>query len=56
MIKKVYITPVIEIEKMDSAHLLAGSITSVGGDSGIELGTDETPGTADAPAFGEWRF
>ena len=56
MIKKVYITPVIEIEKMDSAPLLAGSIKSVGGDSGIDLGTDETPTSADAPAFGEWRF
>ena len=56
MIKKVYITPVIEIEIMDSAPLLAGSITSVGGDTDIELGTGEVPGTADAPAFGEWRF
>ena len=33
---------------MDAEEILAASVTSVGGDSGLGLGTGETPTEADA--------
>lgn len=46
--KKTYIAPVVEGVMMDAEEILAASVTSVGGDSGLGLGTGETPTEADA--------
>lgn len=51
MNKKVYIAPAIEVQKMELESMIAGSITSIGGDSGIGLGDGETPTSADSPFF-----
>lgn len=51
MKKKEYIIPAIEIVHVEVAPLMEASITSVGGDAGIEISTDEAPGTADSRFF-----
>ena len=47
--KKVYLQPETEVLKINVVEMLAGSITEVGGDSGIGIGdpTDPIPGEAD---------
>ena len=52
MIKKEYMTPAVEVVKMNCTPLLTGSITLIDGNSGIELGDDaDVPTSADAPTF-----
>lgn len=45
--KKTYISPALELMQAEVQQMLAASITNVGGDSGIELGTGDTPVEAD---------
>lgn len=56
MNKKVYMTPAVEVEKMELETIIAASITSVGGDSGIDLGDGEIPAEADSRLFGDDDF
>ena len=46
--KKEYMAPAIRINDAELGDLLQASITQVGGNSGIEIGTGETPTDADA--------
>ena len=57
MNKKVYMTPTIEVNEMDYAPLLAGSIT-ISGDSGITLADGDAviPESIDAPVFQDGGF
>lgn len=52
--KKTYITPVTDICQMDAEQMVAASITEVGGNSGIEMGTGETPEEADIKEAGNF--
>lgn len=52
--KKTYITPVTDICQMDAEQMVAASITSVGGNSGIEMGDDDTPTEADIKEAGNF--
>lgn len=45
---KAYITPESTIETMAGEQLICASVTGIGGDSGIEMGVDETPDEADS--------
>ena len=45
--KKNYIAPELSEQLMMEEQMIAASITTVGGDSGIEIGTGETPEEAD---------
>ena len=46
--KKSYLQPETEVLNVNVVEMLAGSITGVGGNSGLELGGDEEiPGEAD---------
>ena len=45
--KKTYIIPAMDVTLVVAEEMIAGSITGVGGDSGIEIGDGETPGEAD---------
>ena len=47
MVKKTYIIPATEVSFAEVEEIIAASITNVGGDSGIGMGTGETPNTAD---------
>ncbi len=47
--KKVYMTPLVTIEKLTIENMIATSITGVDGNTGITKGNDaEAPETADA--------
>ena len=52
--KKTYITPVTDICQMDAEQMVAASITSVGGDSGIGKGDGDTPIEADVKEGGNF--
>jgi len=56
--KKNYIIPALQPMSMDVERVIAGSITAIGGDAGIEIGEGDAPGTADAPGnpFGDSIF
>ena len=59
MMKKTYITPLTIVEFAQAETMMAVSITNVGGDSGIQLGTGDTPDEADTKehnVFGESIF
>ena len=45
--KKTYIAPQSANESMYTEMMLAGSIKTIGGDSGIGFGDEETPDEAD---------
>lgn len=45
--KKTYIAPALEYMQTEVQQMLAGSITAVGGNSGIGLGEGEAPEEAD---------
>lgn len=49
--KKVYMAPAVKINDAELGDLLQASITGVGGDSNIEIGTGETPTEADARPY-----
>lgn len=49
MNKKPYITPAVKLYTVEIAKIMESSINGVGGDAGIQMGTEgETPGTADS--------
>ena len=56
MNKKVYVIPAIDVEIIKLTPLMLGSITHVGGDSGIGLGDGEIPNTADGRLFDDSDF
>ena len=47
MMKKIYIIPATKVEGAVIEEMIASSITKVGGDSGLDLGTGEAPDNAD---------
>ena len=49
--KKTYITPLTIVEFTQAESMMAVSITNIGGDSGIQVGTGETPEEADVKEF-----
>ena len=51
--KKTYIIPTTEISQGVVEEMIAASITNVDGDSGIGLGTGETPNEADVKESGD---
>ena len=51
---KAYITPESTIETMAGEQIICASITGVSGDSGIEMGNDETPTEADSRSYSVW--
>lgn len=57
--KKTYIIPVLYVHHVQIETMIAASITGVGGNSTIELGTGDTPEEADVKDgnfFGESIF
>ena len=56
--KKTYIAPTSRETLYGVEQIIAGSITNIGGDSGIGLGEGDAPGEADAPKnpFGDSVF
>ena len=56
--KKTYISPAMDVTYMVAEQMIANSITKVGGDSGIGIGTGETPTDADVKGnfYGESIF
>ena len=55
MEKKTYISPAIKNETaLETESMIAASITDVGGDSGIGIGTGETPTNADTKESVDW--
>ena len=55
--KKTYIIPVAEPVYVQAENMIAASITGVGGDSDIQIGEGEAPGTADVKKVNtvEWE-
>ena len=47
VMKKAYINPAIEVSLAEVEQIIAASITKVGGDADLEIGSGETPGEAD---------
>ena len=45
--KKTYIAPELYMQLIQAEQMIAASITAVGGNSGIDMGTGETPAEAD---------
>ena len=58
--KKTYIVPTTNVTFCEATQMIAASITGVGGNSGIQMGTDETAPTEadvkDGNFFGESIF
>lgn len=56
--KKTYISPAMDVTYMVATQMLANSILTTGGDSGIDIGKGETPTEADVKGnfFGESIF
>ena len=56
--KKNYMKPALQPMDMGMENMLAGSITNVGGNSGIGMGTGDAPEEADVNAnpFGDSIF
>lgn len=56
--KKNYIVPALQSMDMNVEQMVAASIKTIGGNSGIQLGEDETPTEADVNAnpFGDSIF
>lgn len=50
--KKTYIVPETGIIVLQTEEMLAASITNVGGDSGLDLGTGDTPDVANSKGKG----
>ena len=51
IMKKDYISPEVNITYVEAYNMIAASVTNVGGDAEIGLGTDEAPGEADAKGY-----
>ena len=57
--KKTYIIPELTVQLMHAEQMIAASITKVGGDAQIELGSGDTPTEADVKSgsfYGETIF
>jgi len=56
--KKIYMTPVLDVQHVQAETMIAASITQIGGNSEIEFGEEETPDEADVKEnyFGETLF
>ena len=56
--KKTYIAPALDVQFVQMEQMIAASITTVGGTSGIDLGDGETPTVADVKGsfYGETIF
>lgn len=55
--KKTYIIPVTEISQGVVEQMIAASITTIGGDSGLQKGEDEIPANADTKeSNGSWNI
>jgi len=52
--KKTYMTPALSEHTIQTEMLIAASITNVGGTSGIDMGTGETPTDADVKDGGNY--
>ena len=52
--KKKYISPAMDVTFVAVEQMIANSITSVGGNSGIGLGDGEVPSEADVKDKGSW--
>ena len=50
--KKIYNIPAMVVIPFVAKQIIATSITTVGGDTGIEIGEGDAPGTADVKNFG----
>ena len=50
--KKTYISPVVSEQVLATEQLLANSITEIGGNSGLQPGTGDTPEEADVKGNG----
>ena len=50
--KKAYINPAIEVSLAEVEQIIAASITKVGGDADLQIGTGETPNDADVKESG----
>ena len=51
MVKKTYIIPAVEVSFAEAEQIIAASITNIGGDSGLEINTGETPDEGDVKEF-----
>ena len=49
--KKTYIIPAMIVVPFVATQVIAASITGIGGNSGLEIGDGEIPGTADIKEF-----
>ncbi len=56
--KKTYISPAMDVTYMVATQMLANSILTTGGDSGIGMGVGDTPSEADVKGnfYGESIF
>jgi len=56
MKKKVYITPELYVECVEEEQVIAASVTSIGGDSGLGLAGKDAPvpSEADTKGAGDW--
>ena len=50
--KKTYISPTMRVKQVVIEHIMAGSITSIGGDTDLEIGEGDPPSEADAKGTG----
>ena len=55
MMKKIYIIPATKVEAAVIEEMIASSITEVGGNSGLQIGTGETPTNADTKEDSFWE-
>ena len=49
-------TPALRVKRIQTERMVAASITGVGGNSGIGMGTGETPTNADSKGSGDWNI
>ena len=53
--KKTYISPTLKVKQIVLEQIMQTSITNIGGNSGLEKGTGETPTEADAKSYGNYN-
>lgn len=56
--KKTYMIPALYVQRVQIEQMVAASITTIGGNSGIDLGEGDAPAEADVKGnpFGETIF
>lgn len=52
--KKTYIAPLVQETKLVGHQMIATSITTIGGNTGLTPGSGPAPGTADSKYSGDW--